>query len=102
MILGTDFYYIVDKRYCDAIALISVVKSSGDCLLCTDFFIQVYTLNYRNQVYTLNEIRKVINEFGLPQVWNFDGNKGPERYIEVQIWDDKPLSNWKVTKQLFN
>ncbi|MBB3153178.1 hypothetical protein FHS16_003240 [Paenibacillus endophyticus] len=57
---------------------------------------------YRKQVYTLNEIRKVINEFGLPQVWNFDGNKGPERYIEVQIWDDKPLCNWKIANQLFN
>jgi len=57
---------------------------------------------YRNQVYTLDEIRKVINEFGLPQEWNIDGNKGPERYIEVQIWDDKPLRNWKVNNPLFS
>jgi hypothetical protein len=54
---------------------------------------------YRNQVYTLNEIRKVVNEFGLPQEWNFDGNKGPERYIEVQVWDDKSLCNWQNTIQ---
>jgi hypothetical protein len=49
---------------------------------------------YRGQVYTLNEIYQVINEFGLPQEWNAQGNNGPERYIEVQVWDDKPLSTW--------
>lgn len=48
---------------------------------------------YRNQVYTLHEISQVINEYGLPQEWNRNGEKGPERYIEVQIWDDKPLKN---------
>ncbi|MGO4106360.1 hypothetical protein [Paenibacillus sp. YAF4_2] len=47
---------------------------------------------YRNQVYTFNEIEALINEFGLPQEWNRLGNNGPERYIEVQVWDDKPLS----------
>jgi hypothetical protein len=46
---------------------------------------------YRNQVYTLDQIYKVISEFGLPQEWNPDGNNGPERYIEAQIWDDTPL-----------
>ncbi|WP_237179043.1 hypothetical protein [Paenibacillus sp. MMS18-CY102] len=48
---------------------------------------------YRNQVYTLIEIRHVIDQFGLPQEWNADGSNGPERYIEVQIWDDGPLKN---------
>ncbi|MCR8630264.1 hypothetical protein [Paenibacillus radicis (ex Xue et al. 2023)] len=49
---------------------------------------------YRGQVYTLNEINQVINEFGIPQEWNPQGNYGPERYIEVQVWDDEPLSAW--------
>ncbi|MFD0695440.1 hypothetical protein ACFQZT_15160 [Paenibacillus sp. GCM10027628] len=52
---------------------------------------------YRGQIYTLHEINEVIEEFGLPQVWNPLGNKGPERYIEVQVWDDKPL-----TRRLLN
>ncbi|NHN32640.1 hypothetical protein [Paenibacillus agricola] len=43
---------------------------------------------YRSQVYTLNEIYQVINDFGLPQEWNREGNNGPDRYIEVQVWDD--------------
>lgn len=51
---------------------------------------------YRSQVYTLNEILHAIEEFGMPQQWNAEGDKGPERYIEVQIWDDKPLSKWGI------
>ncbi|WP_138755584.1 hypothetical protein [Paenibacillus sinopodophylli] len=46
---------------------------------------------YRKQVYALSEISDVIERFGFPQAWNEDGSNGPERYIEVQIWDDAPL-----------
>jgi len=43
---------------------------------------------YRGQVYLLSELPAVIEEYGLPQEWNADGQNGPERYIEAQIWDD--------------
>lgn len=46
---------------------------------------------YREKLYTKQEIIQIIIEYGLPQEWNKDGKKGPERYIEVQIWDDKEL-----------
>jgi hypothetical protein len=46
---------------------------------------------YRKQVYTKDEIYKIIDRFGMPQLWNHDGSHGPERYIEAQIWDDKPI-----------
>lgn len=46
---------------------------------------------YRGQVYTKTEIMDLINRYGLPQQWNPEGKKGPERYVEVQIWDDKAL-----------
>ncbi len=46
---------------------------------------------YRGRVYTKEEIFKLIEEYGFPQDWNRLGDNGPERYIEVQIWDDKPL-----------
>jgi hypothetical protein len=49
---------------------------------------------YRGQIYTKEEIYKLIEEYGLPQEWNGQGDKGPERYIEVQIWDDKPLMKY--------
>lgn len=46
---------------------------------------------YRGQVYTFKEILKVIEQYGLPQSWNAEGKYGPERYIEVQVWDDSPI-----------
>ncbi|KUP20519.1 hypothetical protein [Paenibacillus sp. DMB5] len=46
---------------------------------------------YRSQVYTYCEILQLIEKYGLPQIWNKDGTGGPERYIEVQVWDDGPL-----------
>jgi len=42
---------------------------------------------YRKQDYTKQEIIEIIKKYGFPQDWNSSGNKGPERYIEVQIWD---------------
>lgn len=43
---------------------------------------------YRKQVYTKAEIIEVIAQYGLPQQWNPEGTKGPERYVEAQVWDD--------------
>ena len=47
---------------------------------------------YRKQVYTLVELPALIAAHGLPQEWNSEGKLGPDRYIEAQIWDDRPLS----------
>ena len=49
---------------------------------------------YRRQIYTLSEIVGIIEKYGFPQDWNIDGKFGPERYIEVQVWDDKPLQGY--------
>ena len=49
---------------------------------------------YRRNVYTYQEIVKLIMKYGLPQAWNADGRNGPERYIEVQVWDDVPLNKY--------
>lgn len=46
---------------------------------------------YRGIVYTLDEIAEVVNTYGLPQEWNSDGRKGPDRYIEAQIWTDNVI-----------
>jgi hypothetical protein len=43
---------------------------------------------YRGIVYTLEEIDKAVEQYGLPQSWNADGRHGPDRYIEAQIWTD--------------
>jgi hypothetical protein len=49
---------------------------------------------YRGQVYRLDEIHDLVLQFRLPQAWNLEGKMGPDRYIEAQIWDDKPLKNF--------
>jgi hypothetical protein len=49
---------------------------------------------YRGEVYTGAEISRVVKRYGLPQAWNPDGSRGPERYIEAQIWDDAPLATF--------
>ncbi|WP_028610791.1 hypothetical protein [Paenibacillus harenae] len=49
---------------------------------------------YREQVYTKQEILEVIRVYGLPQEWNEDGSKGPERYIEAQVWDDEAIGRF--------
>jgi hypothetical protein len=46
---------------------------------------------YRRQVYTLAELPGLIEQYGLPQIWNAEGKHGPDRYIEAQVWDDEPL-----------
>lgn len=51
---------------------------------------------YRKQVYTKHEIKDVIAQFGMPQEWNCLGDQGPERYIEVQIWDEQVIEKFKL------
>ncbi len=49
---------------------------------------------YRGQVYTLDELPELIRVHGLPQEWNLDGARGPDRYIEAQVWDDAPIRQY--------
>lgn len=52
---------------------------------------------YRGQVYTKAEILELVERYGLPQDWNKEGNQGPERYIEAQIWDDEVIEKlWAI------
>jgi hypothetical protein len=56
---------------------------------------------YRGQVYTLAELPGLVAAYGLPQAWNADGQGGPERYIEAQVWDEPPLiSSMKGTNNV--
>ncbi len=51
---------------------------------------------YRRQLYTYEEIGKVIEKYGLPQDWNDDGRFGPERYVEAHIWCDEVIEEYKA------
>ena len=46
---------------------------------------------YRKQVYTYREISDIIRKYGLPQHWNPNGEKGPIRYVEAQVWSDDTI-----------
>lgn len=47
---------------------------------------------YRGQVYTTEDLPVLIEQYGLPQVWNPDGKLAPERYIEAQVWEDRTIN----------
>jgi hypothetical protein len=48
---------------------------------------------YHGQVFTLDEIRDVVAEFGMPGTrWETDPAMTYDRFIEVQVWDDRPLA----------
>lgn len=49
---------------------------------------------YRKQLYTYEEILRLIKKYGLPQDWNDDGKHGPERYIEAHIWSDETINRY--------
>lgn len=54
---------------------------------------------YRRQVYRLDEIPGLIRRYGLPQTWNPDGSKGPDRYIEAQVWDAAPIRKYLAKEE---
>jgi len=49
---------------------------------------------YRQKLYTYDEILKIIEKYGLPQKWNDNGKYGPERYVEVHVWSDKTIRKY--------
>ena len=56
---------------------------------------------YRKKLYRYDDILNIIDKYGLPQDWNGDGQFGPERYIEAQIWSDETISRY-LTKVAMN
>jgi hypothetical protein len=49
---------------------------------------------YRNMIYLKNDLDYLIDNFGLPQKVNKNGELGPDRYIEAQIWDNGPIQKY--------
>ena len=42
------------------------------------------------RIYLLDELEELVGVHGLPQHVNPNGERGPKRYIEAQLWDDPP------------
>lgn len=49
---------------------------------------------YHGQVFTLQEIGNVIEEFGWPRSNEFEGNNYIDEMIEAQLWDDEPIERF--------
>ena len=73
-------------------------KRSDDYLLKRRHFEEVLRNEFIKmggvRLYSYEEILKIIDKYGLPQIWNPDFKYGPECYIEVQIWTDRGLEKW--------
>ncbi len=47
---------------------------------------------YHGKVFSLDEIRQVIAEFGMPgDRWQNDHSRRFDRFVEVQVWDESPV-----------
>jgi hypothetical protein len=47
------------------------------------------------QVFTRTEIEEVVATFGLPnERWERDSGEWRDLFIEVQVWDDRPIREW--------
>jgi hypothetical protein len=46
---------------------------------------------YRGKVYLIEELEALVRQYGLPQKNNPQGERGPDRYIEAQVWSDEPI-----------
>jgi hypothetical protein len=50
---------------------------------------------YHGQVFTLGQIESVAAEFGMPgDRWKNDPTMKYDKFIEVQVWDDRPIKEW--------
>ena len=53
---------------------------------------------FRRVVYTYDEIISIIEKYGLPQNWNYDGTHGPSRYVEAHIWSDETINKYRKAR----
>jgi hypothetical protein len=58
-----------------------------------------YLPDYHGKLFTLSEIRSIIESNGLPgEGWGTNLPDHLANYIEAQVWNHKPLLEYKVTK----
>ncbi len=72
-----------------------------DSMISFQFYDEPKLNTYRKEcngkVFLLNELDNLINEYGLPskQLWESEEKMKYDRYIEVQIWDDSIIKDYK-------
>jgi len=57
-----------------------------------------YRKEYNGQVFLLNEMDDLITKYGLPteEKWKTEEKMNYDRYIEVQVWDDLIVNEYKL------
>lgn len=60
-----------------------------------------YRKDCNGQVFVVNEIDQLINEYGLPaeDKWDSEEKFKYDRYIEVQIWDNEVIKKYQTKDQ---
>jgi hypothetical protein len=60
--------------------------------LATDYELKADRRPYHGQVFTLDQIRSVVREYGLPDDSHKVTDLGRfDHFIEVQVWDERPI-----------
>ncbi|TGV03162.1 hypothetical protein [Flavivirga rizhaonensis] len=56
-----------------------------------------YRKAYNGQVYLLNELKDLLDKYGLPteEKWKSQENMTYDRYIEAQVWDDFIINTYQ-------
>jgi hypothetical protein len=53
---------------------------------------RLHRKRYHGQVFTLDEIKLVVTEFGMPgDRWKTEPAMKHDKFIEVQVWDERPI-----------
>ena len=69
-------------------------------LLATQKESEYYLPDYHGKVFTLSEIRSIVESLGLPgEKWGTNLPSSMPNYIEAQVWNHEPLLEYK--RQLF-
>ncbi|MDM9380264.1 hypothetical protein QUB80_06050 [Chlorogloeopsis sp. ULAP01] len=56
---------------------------------------KAYRKPFHGKVFTLEEINDIVQTYGLPgDKWKYEDYWRYDRFIEVQIWDDRPIWNF--------
>lgn len=110
LVLGNCDRWFIDKKNCWGSIVFDIEEFDINSLSFTygdsiPTFMKDFDdgKEYRGKVYTYKEILEIISKYGYPNEWNTYEEKGVENYIEVQVWCDEPISQFRgITKKNIN
>jgi hypothetical protein len=83
MPLGAFPPHVLTFTYPDSMASFLIAAGDGQ---------QPERRPYHGRLFTLPQLKCVVEEFGIPgERWKTDSSRRFDRFIEVQVWDDRPI-----------